>query len=531
MSCLDNLCMNCMKNKGDNKVCPFCGYDNLDKQPIDCLKKGTVLQEKYVVGKVAYRNGESICYIGYDIRQKEKIYIKEYFPLDICTRDINNLRVIIKKDHENDFSFYMDEFLVYFRNLAKMRDLYAIESVYDIFGCNCTSYAICEAIDGIKLSRLIEKNEKPIDWEIAKTIFMPVLTALDKLSKANIYHLGISPETLVIGKDGRMYITNFAVNSVRQYGIFSNCELFKGCAAPEQYVKDDKPSEKADIYGFSASLFFTLVGVFPKPGNERKEDDRLLIPIKTLKTIPPYVVSAIARGLNINEKARTQTFEKLREELTETSALHICEQDEDLIRSSNKDNRKLTNFLGISVAFIVSFIALIVLWNAYSNYSYLGADEVKESSISNLRSDDGMEEKINVPDLTNINFNDAKSLGETTGNYKLLLSERIFNDDVKEGCIISQTPKSGENISKGSNIIVSISKGPKMQKLPQIEGLTLPEASFALSKAGLLPVKVEEYSDTILEGRVIGYSGHSVGDLLEHGEEVTIIVSKGKNKD
>ena len=36
------------------------------------------------------------------------------------------------------------------------------------------------------------------------------------------------------------------------------------------------------------------------------------------------------------------------------------------------------------------------------------------------------------------------------------------------------------------------------------------------------------YSDKYAEGRVIGYKNHQVGDTVEYGTNITIIVSKGK---
>ena len=42
------------------------------------------------------------------------------------------------------------------------------------------------------------------------------------------------------------------------------------------------------------------------------------------------------------------------------------------------------------------------------------------------------------------------------------------------------------------------------------------------------PTQGQEYSDTVAEGIVIGYEGHSPRDKLEYGSSVKIIVSRGK---
>ena len=64
-------------------------------------------------------------------------------------------------------------------------------------------------------------------------------------------------------------------------------------------------------------------------------------------------------------------------------------------------------------------------------------------------------------------------------------------------------------------------------KLPDIEGEKLDEAAADIADQGLLATAEYEYSNTVAEGRVIGYKQHEAGDTLEYGTNVTIIVSRG----
>ena len=61
---LHTLCMGCMGNNEGRDVCPHCGYEEaMRPQPEDCLPLRTLLQNRYIVGRLLERNGEGIGYI------------------------------------------------------------------------------------------------------------------------------------------------------------------------------------------------------------------------------------------------------------------------------------------------------------------------------------------------------------------------------------------------------------------------------------------------------------------------------------
>ena len=59
-----------------------------------------------------------------------------------------------------------------------------------------------------------------------------------------------------------------------------------------------------------------MTGTLPEKAIKRKEDARLLIPTGILKELPPHVVTSLANGLQVYPQKRTQTFERLRAELS-----------------------------------------------------------------------------------------------------------------------------------------------------------------------------------------------------------------------
>ena len=66
------LCYYCMKEKGDSNVCGYCGHTNEIPVELHQLRPGTVLDKKYVVGRVLGEGGFGITYIGIDTMLRSK---------------------------------------------------------------------------------------------------------------------------------------------------------------------------------------------------------------------------------------------------------------------------------------------------------------------------------------------------------------------------------------------------------------------------------------------------------------------------
>ncbi|MEG2596829.1 MAG: serine/threonine protein kinase, partial [Oscillospiraceae bacterium] len=66
----DHLCMGCMSEKGEEDVCSFCGYADGTPQFPSYLETGSIVDNRYLIGKVLFYNGESVTYIGYDVIAK-----------------------------------------------------------------------------------------------------------------------------------------------------------------------------------------------------------------------------------------------------------------------------------------------------------------------------------------------------------------------------------------------------------------------------------------------------------------------------
>ena len=546
-----NLCMNCMSDKAGASECPHCGYREAEPQMRCALPLRTMLQKRYLVGVAKRSNGEGITYIGYDTVLNIPIELREFFPQTLCERAANGTDARVTGGNEIIFSECFAKFLSCSREIAHMRELSAIVQLYDIFEENHTAYTVSEWNDSITLRYFVERSGGSLDWNAARQLFMPVLSALSVLHSHSIGHLGISPDTLSITKDGRMKLGSFSIGTVRQMDTDLPPDITAGCAAIEQYIMDYKPNEATDVYGFAASLFFALTGTLPPDALKRRTDPRLFIPTSVLHSLPPYVVTALANALQVSPDRRTPTFERLRAELSAAPAVTAAlEETQRLERARvqggaaparKKKKREIPGFVWVlssCAVMLIVFTAIGILWinRTPSDGQAAGAatDASESSGTSEQKSEAALllassqDDRIPAPNLVGQNFDQLSSSSAASGaEYQVLLSSREFSDTVPEGCIISQEPEADAPMAKGTAIVVVVSEGAAVRTLPEIAGETLPDASEVVTSAGFVPTKTEEYSDTVASGLVIGYQNVKAGSQMAYGSSVVIVVSKG----
>ncbi len=82
-------CVYCFAKKEADAPCPVCGYAwELTDPPGWWLLPGTVLKNRYVVGRHQATQDTALIYLGWDEAKERLVDIVEYFPGTLVTRDI-----------------------------------------------------------------------------------------------------------------------------------------------------------------------------------------------------------------------------------------------------------------------------------------------------------------------------------------------------------------------------------------------------------------------------------------------------------
>lgn len=107
-------------------------------------------------------------------------------------------------------------------------------------------------------------------------------------------------------------------------------------------------------------------------------------------------------------------------------------------------------------------------------------------------------------------------------------TESVHSKDVEEGLVLKSEPSGGETATKGSTVVLKVSSGPKLVKVPVVVGSQRSLAVQQIRGRGFTP-SVEEVESKQPEGQVIRQAP-SAGSQLPPGSTVSITVSKGEEK-
>ncbi|WP_458778891.1 Stk1 family PASTA domain-containing Ser/Thr kinase [Arthrobacter sp. D3-16] len=92
-------------------------------------------------------------------------------------------------------------------------------------------------------------------------------------------------------------------------------------------------------------------------------------------------------------------------------------------------------------------------------------------------------EPIPVPDVVGQDEDDARDAIEAAGLEADVAREEVFDRNIPEGAVVSQSPASG-TLTRGGTVTLTISKGPRMVEVPSYIGKQAAEAKRALEALG-----------------------------------------------
>ena len=530
-----SLCMGCMQELNGSVICPNCHFDNSEVQSAPFLPFGTELAGRYVTGTGLETNGESTRYIAFDKQTGDVVIVSEFLPIGLFSRDEGQTELKVNYDDRLAFNKLRDEFISYFRIISELKDLSALTNIVDVFEENNTAYAIEEKEDLIPFEEYIERSNGHLDWDIARPLFMPVISALEALHKRGVGHYAVAPKNLFITASGKIRMAGYATENERKRGTALKSQLFSGAAAPEQYEDNFPLDDITDIYGLCSTLFYALTGHLPKSAVERLKDSRLLMSTSTVKSLPPHVVSALANGLQVQRENRITDFDELRsqlsvahtakaiqDEISRTASMNITKE-----QSRRNNGMSHTSIVIISVAITVLVLGIAgVFWLMQNPLAGLfsGNTDATAASTSSTEWTGPV-----VPNYVGMKYEDVVKAAASDDSVVVY---RDYSDKYADGVVMEQYPPAGSKVEQedGITVSVTVSLGAQMRELPAIQGNKIDEAAQSLADAGLLATAEYQYSDTVAENRVIGYKNHVAGDTLESGSNIIIIVSKGRQQ-
>ena len=534
----DNLCMGCMKEIGNVQQCPFCGFHNDTVAPAPYLPLRTVIGGRYTVGKVISASGDGVTYIAWDNESRETVTVREFLPVENITRLQGQTEVIVNEDSRLVFYDSVREFLALNRKLAMSRNLSALIPVIDIIEENNTAYAVSEYLETITLRDFLLKSRTGyLGWDKVKTLMMPVLTTVASLHSMDIYHRGISPNTLVLGRDGKLRLTGFMISSARCLKTRVKPEMFPGYAAIEQYHDVDDTGAWTDVYGIAAVIYRALIGSTPAEASERITNDKLMIPPRFAEALPAYLVSALDHALTIEPGDRTATVDELREELSgspstmASNAIHEVREREVEAPTTTEDEvaeRKRLEKLArqeqqkheqIKMALIAFAICLgigVLALGGWMTYDHFKSNPKEPTT-------DGVAQMIEVPNFVGQSYSRISNDEVQKTRFKFTVDYQ-YSDSAEAGVIIGQNLEAGTQTEQGSELKLTVSKGIEYVTLIDVSGMDYNKAFNLLTEAGFVCKKVEKNNDGSHTANEVITVTPEAGKEYERGKEIYVQV-------
>ena len=445
-----------------------------------------------------------------------------------------------------------------------------IVGVYDVSSSDGLEYIVMELIDGITLKQYIQKKEHQLSWREALHFISQIMKALSHAHSRGIIHRDIKPHNIMVLRDGSVKVADFGIARLMSAGHSTLTQEALGSVhyiSPEQ-AKGSRIDERSDIYSAGVVLYEMITGRLPFEGDSAVSvaiqhiNSIPLAPRELNEEIPEALETITLKAMAPNMERRYPSADAMLldlEQFRKNPEINFDFSSDDIYQpeiepeavspvgdtqvisglgtaalSQKRPLRKkvrpmedaeeeeergswLPTLAGITavIIFIVGIVGF--LWTTL-------IDDILNPKVP----------EHDVPKLVGLLYNDVMNNPEFTDTFTINISKETPSGVAEPGVILSQTPDFGAAPLKGDKplITVEVSIPEAGGIMPLLVNSELRAAEYKLKGSEfsnlelvLLPVE-EEFHETITKNYIIS-TIPAVGEPLEKGAEVLLVVSKG----
>lgn len=133
--------------------------------------------------------------------------------------------------------------------------------------------------------------------------------------------------------------------------------------------------------------------------------------------------------------------------------------------------------------------------------------------------------RITIPDVAGATEDEALAQLADEGLDGTINVERVYDQEVPEGTVVSTAPAAGSVVDHDADVTVNVSQGREPIVVPDVTGEPQEEAVVLVEEAGAVAqINGEEFSDTVPQGHVVR---QDVVDEALRGDLVNLVISLG----
>jgi serine/threonine protein kinase/transcription elongation GreA/GreB family factor len=494
---------------------------------------GRKLDGRYEIREIIGIGGMAVVYKAYDSIDDRIVAVK-----------------VLKEEYLSN-----EDFKRRFRNESKAIAVLShpnIVKVYDVSLGDTLQYIVEEYIDGITLKEYIDQQHV-LTWKEALHFTVQILRALEHAHEKGIIHRDIKPQNIMMLEDGTIKVTDFGIARFSTSETRTITDKAIGSVhyiSPEQ-ARGAETDEKSDIYSVGVMLYEMLTGRLPFDSENavsvaimqmQQEPKR---PREINPDIPEGLEDITLRAMQKDPIQRYQSASQMLADIDEfkrNPSIHFEYKyfvDDnptkyvDVInkvkgeqpgqqpvpgpeQAAGQDKKKKKKGLKIGTIPMLAGIAAVVVLGALA--AVLGAAWYFGFFTSGAAS-------ITVPNLVGKQFTEVSADTSITTNWTIVKGSEQYNA-AAAGNIIKQTPEAGTSAKKNTKITVTVSKGPRTVKMPNVVGKTKDDAYTELYNLGLTPSAQPKNDDTVASGNVIS-TDPAADATVQYGSTVTVYYSMG----
>jgi serine/threonine-protein kinase len=529
---------------------------------------GQVVDGRYRVQSHLADGGMASVYVAVDLRLERDVALK-----------------IMRPDLARDENF-VSRFRREARSAARLSHPNVV-GVFDQGSDNGHVFLAMELVTG-KTLRDVVRDEGPLTPRAALDIIEPVLEALDAAHRAGIVHRDIKPENVILREDGVVKVADFGLaRAVTTDTVTAHTDVLLGTAAylsPEQ-VERGIADARSDVYAAGLILFEMLTGTKAFTGDTpihiayQHVHGSIPAASSRVRSVPAELDALVALATSRDPDQRPHDAEDFLAEVRKSRAM---------LTPTELDRRPEGPAAmggGASTVAVERTSALPVdrapAQHEAAEFAHRGrhaaqpsrplppvalpidhtptAPPVLHGRVVDTVGDDydrdhrgrgpwgwivavlgiaviagaaawwflaGPGSPTIVPPTAKLTYAQAQTALETAH----LGADRVdsFDETVPKGVVMATDPGAGAEVRRGTDVKVTVSKGPERYAVPNVVGKSAAEArdQIVATKLAVGTTK-EAFDDKVAAGLVVSVDPKA-GASLKRGAKVNVVVSKGR---